>query len=83
MGEIKYCSIQSWPRGGLSSLPMVSTKRNLTAPPAPLVIGDGNSTPLYNDTNEYLASSQIEIEPHTAIAYQPEESVEKNSDTKM
>ena len=32
MGEIKYCSIQSWPHGGLSSLPMVPTTRNLTAP---------------------------------------------------
>ena len=35
MSEIKYCSIQSWPRGGLSSLPMVPTTRNLTAPPTP------------------------------------------------
>ena len=36
LSEIKYCSIQSWPRGGLSSLPMVPTTRNLTAPPTPL-----------------------------------------------
>ena len=32
LSEIKYCSTQSWPRGGLSSLPMVPTTRNLTAP---------------------------------------------------
>ena len=33
--EINYCSIQSWPRGGLSSLPMVPTTRNITTPPTP------------------------------------------------
>ena len=35
LSEIKYCSIQSWPHGGLSSLLMVPTTRNLTAPPTP------------------------------------------------
>ena len=33
LSELKYCSIQSWPRGGHSSLPMVPTTRNLTAHP--------------------------------------------------
>ena len=37
LSRVKYCSIQSWPRGGLSSEQlMVPTTRNLTAPPAPV-----------------------------------------------
>ena len=35
LSELKYCSIQSWPRGVFSSLPMVPTTRNLTIPPTP------------------------------------------------
>ena len=34
--EVKYCSIQSWLRGGLSSLPMVSTKKIF--PPTPDIL---------------------------------------------
>ena len=37
-----------------------------------LVIGDGNSTSVYNDS-EYLTSSLSEVEPYTAITYQPKE----------
>ena len=32
LSEIKYCSIQSWPRGGLSSLPMPICENSLKAP---------------------------------------------------
>ena len=35
LSDVKHCSIQSWPRGGLSSWPMMPTTRNLTAPPTP------------------------------------------------
>ena len=38
-----------------------------------LVIGDGNSTSVYNDTR-YLTSSLTEIEPQAATTNQPEES---------
>ena len=41
-----------------------------------LVIGDSNSTSVYNDS-KYLISSLAEIEPHTAITNKPEESKEK------
>ena len=41
-----------------------------------LVIGDGNSTSVYNDP-KYLASSLAETEPHTAITNQSEETKEK------
>ena len=41
-----------------------------------LVIGDGNSTSVYNDS-EYLTTSLSEVEPYTAITYQPKESKEK------
>ena len=41
-----------------------------------LVIGDGNSTSVYNDTKPQLVS-WTEIEPHTAITNQPEEGKEK------
>ena len=37
LSDVKHCSIQSWPRGGLSSWPMVPTTRNLTAPPTPML----------------------------------------------
>ena len=40
-----------------------------------LTIGDSNSTLVYNDS-KHLASSLTEIEPHTAMANQPEESKE-------
>ena len=35
LSDVKHSSIQSWPRGGLSSWRMVPTTRNLTAPPTP------------------------------------------------
>ena len=41
-----------------------------------LVIGDANSTSVYNDP-KYLTSSLTEIETQTAITNQPEESKEK------
>ena len=46
-----------------------------------LVIGDGNSTLVYNDS-KHVASSLTEIEPHTAMTNQSEESKEKISDRK-
>ena len=39
------------------------------------VIGDGNSA-LVNNDSKHLASSLTEIEPHTAMTSQPEESKE-------
>ena len=33
--NIEYITFQSWPRGGLSSKPVLPTTRNLTAPPPP------------------------------------------------
>ena len=41
-----------------------------------LVIGDGNSTSVYNDP-KYLIHSLTEMEPQTAITNQPEGSKEK------
>ena len=41
-----------------------------------LVIGDGNSTSVYNDP-KYLASSLTETEPQSAITNQSEETKEK------
>ena len=41
-----------------------------------LVIADGNSRSVYNDTKFQLVP-WTEIEPHTAITNQPEESKEK------
>ena len=38
--------------------------------------GDSKSTSVYNDS-KHLTSSLTEIEPHTAITNQPEESKEK------
>ena len=38
-----------------------------------LVIGDGNSTSVYNSSDTYLVP-WTEIEPHSAITTQPEES---------
>ena len=35
LSYVKYCSIQSWPCGGLSTMLMVPTTSNLTAPPTP------------------------------------------------
>ena len=47
-----------------------------------LVIGDGNSTSVYNDTKLQLpVVPWTEIEPHTAITNQPEESKEKGEKT--
>ena len=40
------------------------------------VIGDTNTPSVYNDS-KHLTSSLTEIEPHTAITNQPEESKEK------
>ena len=41
-------------------------------------IGDGNSTSVYNDTNiNKHVSSLTEIESHTAMTNQPEDSKEK------
>ena len=50
--------------------------KKLGKPLSWLVIGDGNSTSVYNDP-KYLIISLTEIEPQTAITNQLEESKEK------
>ena len=47
-----------------------------------IVIGDGYSTSVYNDS-KYLTSSLTEIEPHTAITNQPDEVRKKDNDRKL
>ena len=46
-----------------------------------LVIGDGKSTSLYNDSKN-LTSSLTETDPHTAITNQPEDVRRKDKDKK-
>ena len=41
LSDVKHCSIQSWPCGGLSSWLMVPTTRNITAPSTPGVLLSG------------------------------------------
>ena len=61
LSDIKYCSIQSWPHGGLSSLPMVPTTRNLTAPPTPLQIYE------QDDMIWYALITKLQSEHHNEM----------------
>ena len=57
-------------------------KKNKTMKvPIKLTFGDANSTSVYNSSNTYLVP-WTEMEPHTAIATQPEKVTEKDVDKK-